>query len=53
MRSYYVVFGFLTEMCFDHLSVLCVTIMFGALRTFFSGDILNGLVCSCAVTWEA
>jgi len=28
---------FLTEMCFDLLSVLCITVMYGAMRTFFLG----------------
>jgi len=35
MCSYYAVFGFLTEMCYDLLSVLCITVMYGAMRTFF------------------
>ena len=35
MCSYYAVFGFLTETCFDHLCALCTTVVYGALRTFF------------------
>jgi hypothetical protein len=35
MCSYYAVFGFLIEMCFDHLYVLCITVVFGSVRTYF------------------